>query len=125
VSLGSGFSGNKEDPTENAFSFYDEELGYPRVVKPDLRAEFGRRAQVDPNYGFYHNSQAHWLAALRGQCKLLPTKDIALETMQVSEGLFLSSTLSREIFADEIPTLSKSTALRTQETPFGTLKYDF
>ena len=125
VSLGGSFSSVKEDPTENTFSFYDEELGYPRVVKPDLKAEFGRRAQVDPNYSFYCNSQAHWLAALRGQCKLLPTKDIALETMRVSEGLFLSSTLNREILADEIPTLSKSTALRTQETPFGILRYDF
>ncbi|MCK9276226.1 MAG: Gfo/Idh/MocA family oxidoreductase [Syntrophales bacterium] len=125
VSLGGDFSSIKADPMENAFTFYDEELGYPRVVKLDLQAEFGRRVQVDPNYNFYANSQAHWLAALRGQCELLPTKDIALETMRVSEGLFLSSTLNREIYAEEIPTLSKSTALRTQETPFGTLKYDF
>jgi len=62
---------------------------------------------------------------LRGQCELLPTKDIALETMRVSEGIFISSTLNREIYADEIPTLCKSSALREQEAPFGTLKYDF
>ena len=122
---GSGFRGVSEDPMENAFSIYDEELGYPRVIKLDLNSEFGRRRQVNPDYAFYQNSQSHWLAALRGQCKLLPTKDIALETMRVSEGIFLSSTLKREIFADEIPTLCKSTAIRTQETPFGVLKYNF
>jgi predicted dehydrogenase len=125
ISLGGGFGPPSADPMENAFTFYDEELGYPRVIKLDLQAEIGRRAQVDPNYHHYINSQAHWIAALRGDCELLPTKDIALETMRVSEGLFLSSTLGREIYADEILTLSKSTALRTQETPFGTLKYDF
>ena len=125
VSLGGGgFTGIKEDPMENAFSIFDEELGYPRVIKLDLDAEFGRRMQVDPNYHFYLNSQTHWVAALRGQCDLLPTKDIALETMRVSEGLFLSSTLNREILAEEIPELCKSTALRTQETPYGTVKYD-
>lgn len=124
VSLGGGFGGLKEDPMDNAFTLYDEDLGYPRVIKLDLQAEFGRRRQVDPNFSFYLNSQSHWLAALRGQCELLPTKDIALETMRVSEGLFLSSKLKREIFADEIPTLCKSTALRVQETPFGTIKYD-
>lgn len=125
VSLGGGgFHGIKENPMDNEFSFFDEELGYPRVVKLDLFAEDNRRKQVNPDYNFYLNSQSHWLAALRGQCKLLPTKDIALETMRVSEGLFLSSKLNREILADEIPTLCKSTALRVQETPFGTIKYD-
>lgn len=125
ISLGSGYGSIKENPMDNAFTFYDEELGYPRVIKLDLYAEFSRRAQVDPSYSFYADSQSHWIAALRGECQLLPTKDIALETMRVSEGIFLSSTLGREIYADEIPTLSKSTALRTQETPFGTLKFDF
>ena len=124
VSLGGGFMGIKENPLDNEFSLFDEELGYPRVIKLDLAAEFGRRAQVDPNYMFFHDSQSHWVAVLRGQCDLLPTKDIALETMRVSEGLFLSSTLNREILADEIPALSKSTALRTQETPYGKVKYD-
>ena len=119
-----GFQSARENSMDN-LTLYDEDLGYPRAIKLDLGAEFGRRRQVNPDYSFYQNSQSHWLAALRGQCELLPTKSIALETMRVSEGIFLSSTLKREIFADEIPTLCKSTALRTQETPFGVLKYDF
>jgi len=126
IAFGEGFGANlREDPMENGFTFYDEELGYPRVIKLDLASEFGRRRQVDPDYGFYSGSQAHWVAALRGQCELLPTKDIGLETMRVSEGLFLSSKLKREVLADEIPELCGSSAIKTQETPFGAVNYDF
>jgi len=124
-SLASGFGGGPSDPMKNTLAFYDEELSYPRIVKFDLEAEDGRRRQVDPTYEYYSSSQAHWVAVLRGQCDLLPTKEIALETMRVSEGIFLSSTHNRDIFADEIPTLCKSTALKEQDTPFGKLKYDF
>jgi len=115
-----------EDPLDNEFTFFDEdELGYPRVVKLDIASEDGRLRQVDPAYEYYSGSVPHWVAVLRGQCDLLPTKDIALETMRVSEGIFLSSTLKREVYADAIPTLCKSSALHEQETPFGTLKYNF
>jgi predicted dehydrogenase len=123
-SLAAGGRG-PHDPMTSTLTFYDEDLSYPRIVKFDLEAEDGRRRQVDPTYNYYSNSQAHWVAVLRGQCDLLPTKDIALETMRVSEGIFLSSTHNRDIFVDEIPTLSKSTALKGQDTPFGKLDYEF
>jgi len=122
VSLGEGRPG--EDPMQSALTFYDEELGYPRVVKLDIGSEEGRKRQVDLDYKYYSGSVPHWVAVLSGYCELLPTKDIALETMRVSEGLFLSSTLNREVFADEIPTLCKSSAIREQDTPIGKLKYD-
>ena len=38
ISLGGGFGPPSADPMENAFTFYDEELGYPRVIKLDLQA---------------------------------------------------------------------------------------
>ena len=123
VSLGYGRP--DEDPTKNPFTFYDEELGYPRVIKLDIGSEDGRQRQVDPDYKYFAGSVPHWVAVLSGYCDLLPTKDIALETMRVSEGLFLSSTHNREILADEIPTLCKSSALREQDTPFGKIMYDF
>ena len=59
----------------------------------------------------YDNSQQHWVHALLGKCELLPTAKIALETSRVQEGIKLSQTLGREIWAEEIPTLSKSLAL--------------
>jgi len=125
VSLGENWGMPNEDPMLNSLTLYDEEFGYPRVIKLDIAAEDGRLYQTDPTYEYYSGSIPHWVAVLRGQCELMPTKDIALETMRVSESIFISSTQNREILADEIPTLCKSSALREQEAPFGTLKYDF
>jgi hypothetical protein len=41
----------------------------------------------------------------------LPTAKIALETSLLQEGIFLSSSLGRELTANEIRSLSKSTAI--------------
>jgi len=60
----------------------------------------------------YDSPQHHWVAALKGRVPLLPTAEIALETMQISEGIRLSDQLGREVTADEIEALSKSTALK-------------
>ncbi len=43
--------------------------------------------------------------------------------MLISEGIFLSDQLKREISADEIPELSQSIAVREQTTDFGPLTY--
>ena len=59
----------------------------------------------------YDNSQHHWVHALLGDCELLPTAKIALETSRVQEGIKLSQQLGREILAEEIPQLSVSRSL--------------
>lgn len=81
-------------------------------------------AMSDPMEMYYTDDQAHWIAYLAGNLKeRLDTPQIALATMLVSEGIFLSSTLGREVTADEIETLSVSTAMRKQETEWGTFTY--
>ncbi|MBX7254867.1 MAG: Gfo/Idh/MocA family oxidoreductase [Candidatus Hydrogenedentes bacterium] len=60
----------------------------------------------------YDSPQHHWVSALQGRVPLLPTAEIALQTMQISEGIRLSHELGREVTADEIEALSKSTALK-------------
>jgi predicted dehydrogenase len=57
------------------------------------------------------SSQAHWVAALQGRDTLLPTADIALNTMLISEGIYLSQKLGCEVTADEVRDMSQSTAL--------------
>jgi hypothetical protein len=69
------------------------------------------------------NSQAHWVAVLRGECEQVDTPNIALQTMLISEGIFLSHQLGREVSVDEIPSLSRSLAIQKQDTPIGTLTY--
>lgn len=59
----------------------------------------------------YDSSQKHWLAALTGQCDLLPTARIALETQLLQEGIYISEQLGREVTAEEIKALSRSHAL--------------
>ncbi|MCL2351992.1 MAG: Gfo/Idh/MocA family oxidoreductase [Firmicutes bacterium] len=56
-------------------------------------------------------SMNHWLAALAGKTELYPTKDIALQTMLIQEGIYMSSERDGEITAEEVTAASKSKAL--------------
>ena len=77
----------------------------------DLGSARFRWNNVEGTGAFYANSQAHWLAALQGKCDLWPTADIALNTMLISEAIYLSNELGREVTADEVRAASKSTAV--------------
>jgi len=57
------------------------------------------------------SSQKHWIAVLQGKADPLPTADIALNTMLISEAIYLSQKLNREVTADEVREMSASTAL--------------
>lgn len=59
----------------------------------------------------YGNSQIHWIASLLGKCDLLPTAEVALNTMLISEGIYLSERLGREVTAEEVAEHSVSTVL--------------
>jgi predicted dehydrogenase len=60
----------------------------------------------------YDSPQHHWIAALQGRVELLPTAELALNTMLVSEGIYLSDKLGREVTADEVRESSESTAVQ-------------
>jgi predicted dehydrogenase len=70
-----------------------------------------RLNQTEPSNLHYSGSQQHWIAALRNDVKLLPTAQIALDTMLVSEGIYLSDHLGREVSSDEVRQMSKSSAV--------------
>lgn len=59
----------------------------------------------------YDDAFCHWVAALQGRCDLLPTAEIALNTMLISEGIYLSDKLGREVTAEEVREMSVSTAV--------------
>lgn len=97
-----------------------------RDVDIDLRlgANGMMSSFLDPTARFYADDQANWVAYLAGDIKeRIDTPRLALQTMLVSEGIFLSGKLGREVTSDEIETLSESTAMRTQETEWGTFTY--
>jgi hypothetical protein len=57
-------------------------------------------------------AQHHWIAALQGRVDLIPTDEIALNTMLIMEGIYLSHWLGREVTAEEVKAESRSTAVR-------------
>lgn len=63
------------------------------------------------NEDAYDSSQHHWVAALQGRVELLPTAQLALQTMLISEGIYLSAELGREVTVMEIEQSSKSKAI--------------
>lgn len=74
--------------------------------------EFNYRLHNVHNQGdVYDSPQHHWVAALQGRVDLLPTAELALNTMLISEGIYLSSELNREVTTDEVIKASKSTAV--------------
>lgn len=64
------------------------------------------------NADAYDSPQDHWIAALQGRVKLLPAAEIALNAMLISEGIFISSRLNREVTAEEVDKASKSSAVK-------------
>jgi predicted dehydrogenase len=71
-----------------------------------------RWSNVACDGGVYNSPQHHWVAALQDRVPLLPTAELALNTMLISEGIYLSSKLEREVSAAEVREHSKSTAVK-------------
>jgi predicted dehydrogenase len=103
-----GYSGGKRTPLTYHTNLCDMEMDSTF----NLDAMNYRWHQLRDNMDAYDSSQQHWIAALQGRVELLPTAEIALQTMLISEGIYISDRLGREVQADEIASLSKSTAIR-------------
>ncbi len=69
-----------------------------------------RRHSVHDEGDAYDGPQQHWIAALQGRVPLMPTAACALNTMLISEGIYLSDRLDREVTAEEVLANSVSTA---------------
>jgi predicted dehydrogenase len=67
--------------------------------------------QLRTNAVAYDSPQHHWIAALQGRVDLLPTAEIALNTMLISEGIYRSHTLGREVTATVVREQSQSSAV--------------
>ncbi|GAP17795.1 Gfo/Idh/MocA family protein [Levilinea saccharolytica] len=69
----------------------------------DLDAFAYRQHTVRQQGTAYDGPQQHFIAALRGEVPPLPTAEIALNTQRISDGIYLSQQLGREITVEEIP----------------------
>jgi predicted dehydrogenase len=93
------------------FSYYTTIADMEMDGTFDLKGADVRWHRCMKDVDAYDGPQAHWVAALQGRVPLIDTAGIALSTMEISEGIYLSTQLGREVAADEIDTESKSTAV--------------
>jgi predicted dehydrogenase len=71
-----------------------------------------RLGNVRDDWDAYASSQHHWVAALQERVPLINTAEIALNTMLISEGIYLSSQLGREVTPEDVKSMSKSTMIK-------------
>ncbi len=83
----------------------------PMTSTFDLGSSNTRWHSCFPETVWYDSSQQHWIGALLGEVPLLPCAAYALNTALISEGIFMSSRLGREVSAAEIREKSVSTAI--------------
>ncbi len=102
-----GYAAGKWQPLSYHTNFCDMEMDSTF----NLDAMDYRWHNLRDNADAYDSSQHHWIAALQGRVELLPTADIALQTMLISEGIYISDRLGREVTAEEVVTLSESLAV--------------
>jgi predicted dehydrogenase len=74
----------------------------------DLQEMVYRWKHVHNSGDVYDSPEHHWIAALQGRVDLLPSAQLALNTMLISEGIYLSNDLGREVTADEVKERSVS-----------------
>jgi len=108
---GSYLVGSKGGVRLNPFGFFRSAGDLDLNSTAELGSARSRWDSVKGDGPVYGNSQRHWIAALQGKIPLLPTAEIALNTMLISEGIYHSQTLNREVTAEEVKAASVSTAV--------------
>lgn len=103
--------GSKGGISFDPFTFHRSIGDLDLDSKIDLGGFDWRQHTVQEIGDVYDSAQHHWIAALQGRVPLLPIAECALNTMLISEGIYLSNELGREVTADEVRELSKSTAI--------------
>ena len=94
------------------FSFHTTIDDVPFDLTTDLHDLDVRWHRLREDQDAYDGSQEHWVAALQGRVPLLPTAEIALQTMLISEGIYLSERLGREVTGEEAAAASHSTSVQ-------------
>ena len=108
---GSSLVGDKGGLRLEPFGFFQSlgDLNLDTTV--DLDSFAGRTHDLRGQTDIGGSPQEHWARALQGRVELLPTDELALNTMLISEAIYLSDRLGREVTAEEVVQASASTAV--------------
>ena len=93
------------------FGFFQSAGDLDLNATADLDAFLYRQHNVQGIGDELDGPQNHWVAALQERVELLPTAEYALAAMLISEGVYLSEKLGREVSAEEVREASVSSAL--------------
>lgn len=107
---GSSVFGSKGGIRLSPFSFHRNVADLELDATINLGNFDWRQHTVKEIGDVYDSPQHHWIAALQNRVELLPIADIALNTMLISEGIYLSDRLGHEVTAEEVREHSVSTA---------------
>jgi predicted dehydrogenase len=105
-------AGSKGGVKLSPFGYFATVADMPMNATFDLDGSDWRWHACFPETACYDGPQHHWIAALLGKCELIDTAAIALATMKVSEGIYLSQKLGQEVTSADIEKKAKSTALK-------------
>jgi predicted dehydrogenase len=109
---GSSIVGSQGGIRLEPFGFYQSVGDLDMDCTANLDRFMYRQHNVQGIGDEYDSAQHHWIAALQGRVELLPTAKLALNTMLISEGIYLSQALGCEVTADQVREMSKSTAVK-------------
>jgi predicted dehydrogenase len=108
---GSSLVGEKGGIRLEPFGFFQSLGDLDLDTKVDLEAFARRTHDLRAKTDIGESPQQHWARALLGHTELLPTAELALNTMLISEAIYLSDRLEREVTAEEVVQTSRSTAI--------------
>ncbi|MBN1460510.1 MAG: Gfo/Idh/MocA family oxidoreductase, partial [Armatimonadetes bacterium] len=103
--------GSKGGVRLDPFSYYTTLADMEMDATFDLQSADVRWHRCIPETDAYDSAQAHWVAAVQGRVPLIDSAGLGLSTMKISEGIYLSTQLGREVTGQEVEQASKSTAV--------------
>ncbi len=108
---GSSIVGDKAGIRLQPFGFFRNIKDLAMNATVDMGQANYRWHNVHENGDAYDSPQHHWVAALKGRVELLPTAELALNTMLIQESIYLSQKLDREVTVEETIEASVSTSI--------------
>lgn len=103
-------AGSKGGLTLYPFTFHTTLADMELNASFDIEGARTRWNRIDPLQSGYESPQHHWIAALKETIPLIDTAELGLNMMLISEGIYLSNKLGREVSVEEIKRSSVSTA---------------
>jgi predicted dehydrogenase len=109
---GSSIVGSKAGLRLEPFGFFQSVGDLDLNAGAEMAGFDWRLHSLRENADGYDTAQAHWVAALQGRVPLIPTAELALNTMLISEGIYLSDKLGHEVSAEEVVSMTVSKAIK-------------